>query len=200
VAQQRSDLVKALMSSTQSDDDLIQLLANCALRDRKAFARLYSSTSAKLFGVILRILKQEAIAEEALQEVYLKIWDKAGEYHAGKGRPMTWLISIARYRAIDVARSRTRRELPGSESDVDELASEQLGPQQEFERISLGQDLQNCLEQLPESRRDCVLMAYCEGYTHDELSKRMNSPIGTIKSWIRRSLTAIQECLEGLHD
>lgn len=187
------------MPDSPANSDLADLISRCALRDRQAFAALYDATSAKLFSVIQRILGQEAVAEETLQEVYLKIWQRAGDYHVGKGRPMTWLISLARYRAIDVLRAQQRRVPAGSHDAVDTLVESASGPQQDAMQSGESADLDECLGQLAEPRRQCLQLAYCEGYTHEELSERMGSPIGTIKSWIRRSLLAVRDCLEALH-
>lgn len=187
------------MTQAPAAANLNDLIARCALRDRQAFAALYDATSAKLFSVILRILGREAVAEETLQEIYLKIWEKAGDYHSGKGQPMTWLISIARYRAIDVLRAQSRRDLPGSPDALEVLADQNPGPAQRAEQDSRNSDLDSCLGDLPEPRGQCLRLAYCEGYTHEELSERLGSPVGTIKSWIRRGLIALRDCLEALH-
>jgi len=186
------------MSDIASGNQLVELLARCALRDREAFAALYDATSAKLFSVIQRILGQEAVAEETLQEVYLNIWQRAGDYHAGKGQPMTWLISVARYRAIDALRSQQRRVPDGSHDAVDTLEERSSGPQKLAQQAGEAVALDECLDQLADERRQCLQLAYCEGYTHEELSQRLGSPIGTIKSWIRRSLLAVRDCLEVL--
>lgn len=177
---------------------LENLLARCALRDREAFAALYDATSAKLFSVIQRMLGQEALAEETLQEVYLKIWERAGDYHSGRGQPMTWLISMARYRAIDVLRAQQRRVPAGSHEAVEMLEEASSGPQVLASQAGEAMVLDECLEQLAEQRRQCLQLAYCEGYTHEELSQKLGSPVGTIKSWIRRSLLAVRDCLEVL--
>lgn len=179
--------------------DLEHLLGSSALRDRRAFAELYRTTSAKLFAVILRIVKQEGVAEETLQDVYLKVWDRAGDYQAGRGQPMTWLISIARYRAIDVLRAQQRQPAVSATLLEDLPAESSPGPCQAAEQVGERGDLDDCLGQLPDQRRTCLYLAYCEGYTHQELSKRLDSPVGTIKSWIRRSLLLVRECLEALH-
>ena len=187
------------MSEKSTSTDLADLLARTALRDRKAFAALYAASSAKLFGVIHRILGEQAVAEETLQEVYLKIWQRAGDYRADVSRPMTWMISIARFRAIDVLRARGRHELPGSDDALLTLADPQAGPQTQAEQAGEAAHLQDCLDELPEQRRQCLQLAYCEGYTQEELSEHLGSPLGTIKSWIRRGLLSLRDCLEARH-
>lgn len=180
--------------------DLDDLLARCGLKDRQAFALLYDNTSAKLFAVVLRILKQQSLAEETLQDVYLKIWQRAGDYRSGRVQAMTWLISIARNRAIDVLRSQGRHQAVDNPDNLDHLTDDAPGPQQQAMRSRQQEELDRCMEQLPPPRRQCLQLAYCEGYTHDELSTRLKTPVGTIKSWIRRSLLAVRDCLEALHD
>lgn len=177
---------------------LANLVARCALGDRVAFADLYQATSAKLFGVLLRIVKNEEMAEDALQDVFIKVWHKAGDYHAGKGTVMTWLISIARYRAIDMLR-RARagvQTVSDDEQPVEARAANDSDPLQLNCRVAEDARLAACLDELDSQRRACLVLAYCEGYTHDELSQRIGSPLGTIKSWIRRGLQSLKACLE----
>lgn len=189
------------MTTSTTTKPLEDLLARCALGDRIAFADLYDATSAKLFGVLLRMLKQNDQAEDALQDVYLKIWRKAADYHVGKGRVMTWLISIARNHAIDqLRRADARPTLSHEEHEQpDQQAASGAAVFDLAKRLTDNALLAICLDELDPQRRACVVLAYCEGYTHDELSIRLGSPIGTIKSWIRRSLQALKSCLEENH-
>ena len=181
-----------------SDEHLAALLARCALRDQNAFAQLYRSTSARLFGVLLRILKRRDWAEDALQEAYLRVWSHAGDYLPGRAPPMAWLISIARYRAFDMLRKVARdvtsdagsRSIEESLSDANPGHSEQLHGSQDYKA------LQDCLTRLQENQRQSLMLAYCEGFTHVELSSRMQAPVGTVKSWIRRGLQQLKRCLE----
>ncbi|MCB1801645.1 MAG: sigma-70 family RNA polymerase sigma factor [Gammaproteobacteria bacterium] len=174
------------------------MLARAALGDRLAFADLYRATSAKLFAVLLRMLKNEEMAEDALQDVFIKVWHRAGEYHAGKGTVMTWLISIARYRAIDMLRRARAGVQTVSEEQrpLDSHPARDGDPVERTCRVSDDARLAACLDELDAQRRACLVLAYCEGYTHDELSQRVGSPLGTIKSWIRRGLLALKSCLE----
>ena len=157
---------------------------------------MYSKVSAKLFGVALRILKRQELAEEALQEGLLKIWYRAGDYRPDRGSPMTWMISIVRNGSIDSLR-RVKPET--SPVDADEIASIADVAASPFERASSSAEtrrLKACLDQLGERQRSCVVMAYVEGYTHQELATRFDCPLGTVKSWIRRSLSQLKTCLE----
>lgn len=179
------------MSSPVSD--ISDLIARTALRDRQAFRQLYRLTSAKLFGVSLRILKDRAEAEEALQEVYVKIWRRADRYVAGAYSPISWLVAIARNHALDVLRARKPR------SDDLEAAYAIADPGPDPERAAVDGDergrIEGCLEQLETDKADCVRGAYLDGYTYDELAQRHAVPLNTMRTWLRRSLIRLRECL-----
>ncbi len=170
------------------------LLGATAAGDQRAFAELYAASSAKLFGVILRILRDREQAREVLQEVYLRIWQRAADYRPDKGAPMTWMIAVARNRALDQRRAR-RPELP-----LDGIAElEDPGAN----LASLPDDggvpartLRHCLGELDSRQRQSVLLAYAEGYTHAELAHRLDCPLGTAKSLVRRGLLRLKDCLE----
>lgn len=165
--------------------------------DIGSFESLYQQTSGQLFGVLRRLLKSDALAEEALQESYVKIWNNIAEYRPEKSQPRTWLVSIARYHAIDTLRKRKVREdkeLPISPLDTHEPVDSNPPFEKQFEDSEL---LTLCLSKLSEPARQCVISAYCEGYSQEELSVKLDRPIGTIKSWLRRSLLALKECLHG---
>ncbi|ORE89612.1 ECF subfamily RNA polymerase sigma-24 subunit [Oceanococcus atlanticus] len=164
------------------------LLAQVALGNRDAFRQLYEMTVAHLFPVALRILRQRDKAEEALQDAYIQIWNKAGEFHAERGSAGAWMSTIVRYRALDAVRKAPREhtfdELPDAADESDAIG-----------RLMTGSDLQVCLDDLSEEQRRTIAMAYIEGLSHSELSERLASPLGTVKSWIRRGLQALRECL-----
>ena len=173
---------------------LNELLVAVAAGDRSAFAPLYQATSAKLFGVVLRILRNRQQAEEVLQEVYIRIWRRAADYRAEKGTPMTWMITIARNRSLDWRR-RKQAEVP-----LDEQPGREdwggAGPRDWTAAHQDVLDLNRCLEELEEQQKDCILLAYCEGYTHQELAVRLDRPVGTVKSWIRRGQIRLKQCLD----
>lgn len=179
-------------------EHLAALLEGCAQGREAALAELYGLTSAQLYAVVLRILKIEAIAEEALQEAYVKIWDNAGGYTPELGAPMTWMGSIARNQALDILRRRGRHERHESTvqvSLIDAMPDLAKSPQ---EMSADAEPLLRCLDRLPEATRECIVKAYCEGYSHDELSDALETPLGTVKSWIRRGLVALRKCLDEL--
>lgn len=162
--------------------------------DSTAFDTLYHATSAKLFGIVLRILKSRELAEDALQDVYMKIWERAGSYDASKSAPMTWMATVARNQALDLLRHRASRP---QEIDID-VENHIDTDHDAIMRLELMEDydkLLGCLERLDPRRREIVVLAYRDGYSREELSKQYNAPQGTIKTWLRRSLAQLRDCL-----
>lgn len=175
--------------------DLAELIGATARGDRAAFADLYGRTAAKLLGVVLRIVRDRGAAEDVLQEVYLRVWQNASSFAPEAGRPMTWLISIARHRAIDLVR--TRREVfvraePDGPDPLD-LVADPRDREAEFVEID---QLRLCLERLDETHRRCFLDAYYDGYSREELSRRFGAPVNTIKTWLHRGAQSLRACLE----
>lgn len=168
-------------------------IARCALGDREAFAALYQATSAKLFGICLRVLNSRAEAEDALQEIYVKIWRNAGRYRAGTYSPMTWLITIARNHAID--RLRARRTRGGGIEEAETVADGAPGPEALAIADSERGRLVTCLAELPEDRAQAVRLAYLHGETYADLAARFGVPLNTMRTWLRRSLMKLKECL-----
>ncbi len=169
---------------------LVELLAATADGDKTAFARLYRLTSPKLFAIALRILKQETRAQECLQESYLSVWRQAAIYQPGKASPMTWLVTITRNRAIDLLRK--QRSQPITEGAEIETFCSPGNPVSLTDQMAM----QKCLDELKEAQQDCIRLAYFEGLTHPELAERLKLPVGTIKTWIRRGLQQLRQCLE----
>jgi len=178
----------------QMDDDLSGWLARIALRDRAAFDRLYAATSGKLFGVTLRMLNDRAEAEDALQEVYVRIWQKANRFRAGEARPMSWLIAIARNLSID--RLRARKPQARSIDDAREIADTAPTPEAAVEQSMQRARIDECLDQLDARKAEAVRSAYIEGYSYQELADRFETPLNTIRTWLRRSLLRLRRCLE----
>lgn len=174
-------------------EDINRLIARVALSDRQAFAELYDATSAKLMGVTLRVLKDRAVAEDALQDVYVKIWRNADRYTARGLSPMTWLITIARNTAID--RLRARRETGGGMDLIEALPSS--GPTPEDSAIARSEAVRiaGCMKELAPDHREAVRGAYLEGHTYADLANRHNVPLNTIRTWLRRSLRTLRDCL-----
>ena len=149
------------------NEALKQLLAACARRDSAAFGRLYEATSAKLFGVAIRILRREDWAEEVLQDCYVNIWNHASKYSSALSAPMTWMTSIVRNRCLDWLRR------PNPEPLADEA-----------------------LEALEGKQRQAIALAYLDGLSHSELAAHLREPLGTVKTWVRRGLLRLKSCLE----
>ena len=176
-----------------AEDDIEGLLARCGLGDRAAFARLYRLTGGKLYGVSLRILGNRSDAEEAVQEAYVKIWHGAGRFQAGRGSATGWLVSIARNQAIDLLRA---RKAPARDiADMVDLADPRPTP----EASALGSDdrrrIADCLGALPRDRAAAVTAAYVEGWSYDDLARRFDVPLNTMRTWLRRALISLRECL-----
>jgi RNA polymerase sigma-70 factor (ECF subfamily) len=180
--------------SLSGGEPLAGQLARVALGDRTAFDSLYAATAPKLFAVSIRILRSQAEAEEALQESYIKIWNKAGDYAPTGASPMSWLISIARNTAIDCLRR--RREATTGDIDPDAVVDDAPTPEAAALLSSDVGRLYECFEELEDERASLIKKAYFSGYTYSELADATRTPIGTIKSWIRRSLMKLRECLE----
>jgi RNA polymerase sigma-70 factor, ECF subfamily len=168
------------------------LIARVALGDRRAFDALYSATSAKLFGVVLRVLDNRAEAEDAIQEIYVRIWHNAARYQVNGLSPMTWLITVARNLAIDRLRARRRSE-PLDEAA--ELADLTPGPEALAIAASERGRIAECMKTLDPDRADAVRRAYVEGEAYAELAARYGLPLNTVRTWLRRSLLKLRECL-----
>ena len=174
-------------------EELPDLLLAVADGDRAAFARFYQRTSAKLFGIVLRILPERSLAEDAMQDAYAKIWRNAASYDAQRGSPITWAATIARNVAIDLR----RREHPGGrlrddDYDFDSMSDPAAGASAEDMAA-----LRACLDRLDPEQRSLILAAYLNGESREELAKRLGHPTGTIKSWLHRGLARLRGCLDG---
>lgn len=181
------------MSTTADTRFIADLIARCALRDRAAFRELYERTSAKLFGVALRILRDKAETEEAIQEIYVKIWQKADRYVAGQTSPISWLVAVARNHALDMIRARR----PQTEDIDAALDIADLGPtpERQAEANEDSARIAHCLATLEPDRAEAVRGAYLDGFSYDELAQRYAVPINTMRTWLRRSLIKLRECL-----
>ncbi len=188
--------ISASGSDAVDSETLEALIKRCARRDTGAFEELYQRTSAQLMACLQSILRRRELAEDALQDVFVRIWQRAAQFDGYRGRPMAWLVSIARYHAIDLVRARkpvvdldqehvTAIPDPQAEERVDSRESE----------LTL-RSLQRCLEELTSSQRQCLTLAYVEGYSHEEISSKTEHPLGTVKSWVRRGLQSLKRCME----
>jgi RNA polymerase sigma-70 factor (ECF subfamily) len=174
--------------------DLAALLAAVAQGDRAAFEQLYAATRAKLYGVVLRILRRHDLADEVIQETYLKIWGSAGSFDPSKASPITWMVAIARNRAIDLVRKRSEASLE-EEPEAMEVAADIPNPLAARELSEDMKQLMVCIDRLDADRKRMVLLAYYNGLSREQLAARYEKPVNTIKTWLRRSLIEIRECL-----
>lgn len=177
----------------QARHDIESMIHRVALNDHTAFERLYAATSAKLFGIILHILKDRAAAEDVLQDVYLRLWHGGAQTFAtGRASPISWLATIARNRAID----RLRRMKPESGLEgVDESADPAMGPEDLAVASSERAQIDSCLDELLPDRAMAVRSAYLDGETYAELAARFDVPLNTMRTWLRRSLISLKDCL-----
>lgn len=174
--------------------ELSSQLLRVAERDAAAFKFVYNATSPKLYGIILRILKRRDLADEVLQEVYVKIWDRASDFNPAIASPITWMSTIARNRALDEA----RRKRPDSIEDYPQLVDIPADDPSALMIVMRGEDgrrLADCLSQLDLTRRQMVVLAYCDGLSRDELALKYAQPVNTVKTWLRRSLSQLKGCL-----
>ncbi len=174
--------------------DFLYLLSATAQGDRLAFADLYRQTAGKLYAISLQMLRRRDLAEEAVQEAFVRIWHNAGDYQQEKGTVLTWMISIVRYRALDVLRATKSRRETGDEG-LDEALDEQTPEQELYEQRDRVR-IDRCMDRLDEAQRQAIEMAYFRGLTHMEVCAQMETPLGTIKTWIRRGLERLKRCLE----
>ena len=176
--------------------DIETMIARIAMRDRAAFSALYDATSAKLFGVCLRVLNNRSEAEDALQDVYLRVWSKADSYAVTGHSPMTWLITVARNIAIDRLRRKGRAAGRAVEmDDMDRIPASIPGPEASAIESSERARMTVCLEQLDREKADSVRSVYLEGLTYQDLATRHDVPLNTMRTWLRRSLLKLKDCL-----
>src|SRR5919201_2016731 len=174
--------------------ELVWLLAAVAKGDQAAFERLYVATRAKLYGVFLRILLRADLADEVMQDTYLKVWRSAADFDARMASPMTWMVAIARNRAIDLVRKKTEVSIEEEPAAL-EMAGDAVDPLARREITDELKRLLACLGALDEERRRIVLLAYYNGWSREQLAAKFDKPVNTIKTWLRRSLIELRECL-----
>ncbi len=175
-------------------DEIGSALRACAAGDKSALRRIYEAESPRMLGVALRILKRRALAEEAVQDAFVLIWRHAARFDPERGAGLTWIYAILRNRSLSILRDEKRTET-NDNPVAEETASEEDDPETVMSKLSDAKALHACLETLPPQRRGIVLLAFVQGLTHGEIAGRLKVPIGTVKSWIRRSLISLKECL-----
>jgi RNA polymerase sigma-70 factor (ECF subfamily) len=186
-----------------TDEATLQLLlSRVALQDRAALRSLYDATAGRLLAIVQRMLDDRAAAEDVIQDTFVTVWQRAAQFPTLRTSPLAWLTTIARHRAIDLMRRRrpetslTWQDDDGQEHQHDVADETPAPPEQLQDRQSEGQ-LSACMGRLDDAPRQAVQLAYFEGLTHEELAVRLKRPLGTVKTWVRRSLQQLKDCLEG---
>ncbi len=185
------------MTTAPGEFDYDAALAACSRGDQGALRSIYDRDGRKLLGVALRIVRRRQVAEDVLHDAFLSIWTRSRSFDPGRGAGRGWIYSIVRHQALDVARG------SGYEVQADEEALDTLGASLDdgaglvdaFERRQDMGRLHDCLVGLDDAKRSSILYAYVDGCSHAEIAARMQSPLGTIKAWIKRGLTALKECM-----
>lgn len=174
--------------------DVEAALGACARGERDALHELYRREGPSMLGVARRLLRRQALAEEAVHDAFILIWRQASTFDPAKGRGRSWIYAILRNRSLTILRGEARTELIADYEALD-IESGEDGPEVAMLRLSDTGRLKHCLEQLDAVKRSALLLAYVNGLTHGELAGRFGVPLGTMKSWIRRSLVALRECV-----
>ena len=186
--------------SPERSVDLADLLARTALADQAAFAELYRRTSPHLYAIAVRILREPAAAEEVLQEAFLSIWHHAGRYAAELSQPQTWLVSIVRNRCLDRLRRRDLDRVSLTRDDDEEteieLPADGASPIDLLIAGAEAASVRDCVQGLEGGQKQAIALAFFQGLTHAELARALREPLGTVKSWVRRGLARLKECLE----
>ena len=179
---------------------LADLLARTALADQAAFGELYRATSSQLYGVAIRILREAATAEEVIQESYVAIWHHAASYAPSRSQPLTWMTAIVRNRCLDSLRRRELDTVSMTADDDDyadlELPGDGRTPADLLIDGAEAQSVRECVETLEGGSRQAIALAFFQGLTHAELAAHLHEPLGTVKSWVRRGLERLRQCLD----
>jgi RNA polymerase sigma-70 factor (ECF subfamily) len=174
--------------------DLDDALRRCAAGDRAALRAIYDAEAPRMLGVAMRLLRRRSLAEEAVHDAFVQIWQRAASFDPARGGGRSWIYAVLRHRALNILRGETRTDLV-EDFEPFALVSEDESPEAIVSRLSDAGALRRCLERLEPLRRQAVLLAYVQGLSHGELAGRLGVPLGTMKSWIRRSLLALRECM-----
>jgi RNA polymerase sigma factor (sigma-70 family) len=177
-----------------SDNEVTAAIGRCAAGDRAALRLLFDFEAPRMIGVAERILRRRALAEEAAQDAFVQVWRRAASFDASLGSGRTWLYTILRNRALNILRDESRTELTG-ESEPFDGASDEDDPETVVLKLGEASRLRACLDKLEPGRRQAIVLAYAKGLSHGELAGKLGMPLGTVKSWIRRSMAALKECM-----
>ncbi len=179
---------------TRPDTGIAAALRRCAGGDRAALRSIYDSEAPAMIGVAMRILRRRELAEEAVQDAFVRIYQYAASFDPSRGEAKTWIYAILRHRALNILRGEARTDYVEDFEKMD-VASEDESPEAAVSRLSDEKSLKKCLETLEPVRRNAVVLAFVSGLTHGEVAGRLGVPLGTVKAWIRRSLVSLRECM-----
>ncbi len=177
-----------------------QLMYRVAMAEKEALEALYTRYSSSVYSLAMFMLKQEALAEEVTQDIFLNIWTKASSYKAERGEPKSWIMSVAHHRIVDVIRSRRRTQNvtdPGAYDRLETLPSSRISTEEEVERRIEREYILEALNTLPPEQREVIMLAYFEGYSQSEMAKILNQPLGTVKTRVRLAMKKLRVALEG---
>ena len=175
--------------------ELAPLLEKVAARDRQAFGELYRQASPKLFAIALRMVRASDTAEEILQEAFLLIWRKADRYRPERGEAFAWMVAIVRNCAIDILRSRARTSALVVDGEQEPEPVDTVDAEELWAATCIGDKMRACLQELQKEQRICIHLAYYYGKSHEEIATAVGRPLGSVKSWIRRGLLKLKDCL-----
>ena len=170
-----------------------ELLIRVAGGDRQAFRTLYAKAGPKLFAICLRMMRSRDQAEDVFQEAFVKIWERSWQFDPAKGQGLAWAATVTRHCALDRLRRQPRQHVVIDEAVTAEIDAGRPTLQPDF---AASNDLQNCLAQLRDDYRNVVVLAYVNGLTHEELAAKLGKPLGTIKSWVKRGLEQLKDCMD----
>ncbi len=181
-----------------TDDELIALLARCTLKDQQALKLLYDRLSPFLNGVAYRIVLSSELSNEVLQEAFVQIWQNAESYRPQQSKPLTWITSIVRYRAIDklqVEQKHANRAAYDEEASALDNLESMHSPESDYAQVQLQGQIQDCLTQMNDKVKQCLELAYLIGYSREELAEHFDTNVNTVKSWLRRGSERLRLCL-----
>lgn len=196
----RAELWSTARGQTQAgvmtdSEPLAKLLARTALKDRAAFQELFRATQGLVYGVCFKMLRDNEVTEEVVQDAYVKVWTRASDYNHERGSPTTWIVAIARNRCLDVLRRRGVDDAPWEDHYAETIADEADSPEKQAVDAGEARAVRQCLETLDAAQRAAVEIAFVEGLAHPEVAARLGRPLGTVKSQIRRGLLKLKTCL-----
>lgn len=170
-------------------------LQACARGERGALRKIYEQEAGRLLGVALRIVRRRDMAEEAVHDAFLQIWQKSATFDPQLGSARGWIFSVVRHRALNMLRDTSREQVAGDDTIFEDVIDEAAGPMERLAQVAEAQALKRCLDALDGSKKSSIMLAYLDGCTHNEVAERLKSPLGTVKAWIRRGLLELRQCL-----